>query len=144
MEFLPTQKKVFCWVFLTHFDPVTKRDYLLKEFVVFVKPFMKAFFIHLVSIGIGHVFFLRPLKGLLTYLKRFFWDNDKFAFMVRGRSQTMLTQFWLFLTTCPPLLTFSMLWTLTKSGHFWTTYPPPLANIVFERPLKEWNEIIVF
>ena len=38
-------KKVFCWVFLTHFDPVTKRDYLLREFVVFVKPFMNYLYV---------------------------------------------------------------------------------------------------
>ena len=38
------------------------------------------------------------------------------------RSQTTLTRFWLFLTTYPPQLTFSMVWMLTKSGYFWTTY----------------------
>ena len=38
-----------------------------------------------------------------------------------GRSQTTLTKLWLFLTTYPPPLTFCMVWTLTKSGHFWTT-----------------------
>ena len=41
---------------------------------------------------------------------------------------------WLFLTTCSPPLTFP---TLTKSGYFWTTYPPPLVNVVCERPLME-------
>ena len=30
---------------------------------------------------------------------------------------------------------FATLWTLTKSQHFWTTYPPPLANVICERPL---------
>ena len=54
---------------------------------------------------------------------------------VRGRSQTTLTRFWLFLTTYPPPLTFSMVWTLTWSGHFWTTYLPRLVNVVCERPL---------
>ena len=29
-----------------------------------------------------------------------------------------------------------MVWTLTKSGHFWTTYPPGLVNVVCERPLR--------
>ena len=48
---------------------MTKRDYLLKEFVVFVKPFMKAFFIHLVSIGIGHVFFSKTFKRF-TYISK--------------------------------------------------------------------------
>ena len=46
-----------------------------------------------------------------------------------------MTRFWFFLTTYPPVLTFSMVWTLTKSGHFWTTYLPCLVNIVCERPL---------
>ena len=45
------------------------------------------------------------------------------------------------LTTYPPALTFSMVWTLTKSGHFWTTYPPPLVNVVFERPLISFLHI---
>jgi hypothetical protein len=40
--------------------------------------------------------------------------------MLRGRSQTTLTRFWLFLTTYPTVLKFSMVWTLTKSGNFWT------------------------
>jgi hypothetical protein len=48
-------------------------------------------------------------------------------FPLRGRSQTMLPIFWLFLTTYPPALTFSMVWKLTKSGHFWTTYLPTLS-----------------
>ena len=51
-----------------------------------------------------------------------------------GRSQTTLTRFWIFLTTYPPALTFSMVWTLTKSGHFSTTYLPRLVNVVCERP----------
>ena len=43
--------------------------------------------------------------------------------------------FWLFY----PLLTISTLWMLTKSEHFWTTYPLPLVNIVCERPLTWWS-----
>ena len=31
-------------------------------------------------------------------------------------------------------LTFSSLSELTKSQHFWTTYPPLLVNVVCERP----------
>ena len=42
---------------------------------------------------------------------------------IRGRSQTTLTRLCLFLTTYPPPLTFSTLWTLTKSQHILTTYP---------------------
>ena len=36
----------------------------------------------------------------------------------------------------PPVLTISMVWTLTKSGHFWTTYLPRLVNVDCERPPK--------
>ena len=43
-------------------------------------------------------------------------------FGLSGRSHTMLTRFWLFLTTYPPALTFSTLQTLTNTRHFWTTY----------------------
>ena len=60
--------------------------------------------------------------------------GDTFATAKRGRSQTTLTRFWLFLTTYPPALTFSMVWTLTKSGHSKTTYLPCLVNVVCERP----------
>ena len=43
----------------------------------------------------------------------------------------------------PPPLTFSTLWKLTKSQHFWTTYPPPLVNVVCERPLSRAGTLIV-
>ena len=36
------------------------------------------------------------------------------------------------MTTNSPALTFSMELTLTKSGHFWTTYLPCLVNVVCE------------
>ena len=36
----------------------------------------------------------------------------------------------------PPALTFTMVWTLTKRGHFWTTYLSHLVNLVCEWPLK--------
>ena len=55
---------------------------------------------------------------------------------IRGRSQTTLTRFWYFLTTYPPALTFSMVWMLTKSVHFKTTYLPRLENVVCERHLR--------
>jgi hypothetical protein len=38
------------------------------------------------------------------------------------------------LTTYPPRLTFSTLWTLTKNQQFWTTYPPLLVNVVCNDP----------
>ena len=48
---------------------------------------------------------------------------------IRGCSQTTLTRFWIFLTTYyPPPLTFSTLWTLAKSGHFWTTWHLPPSS----------------
>ena len=66
--------------------------------------------------------------------------------LVWGHSQTTLTRFWLFLATYPPALTLSMVWMLTKSEHFWTTYLPCLVNVVCERPLtvnkpiqKNWD-----
>ena len=62
------------------------------------------------------------------------------GFLIRGRSQTTLTRFWLFfLTTYPPALTVSIGRTLTKRGNFWTPYLPRLVNVVCERPLsKRW------
>ena len=67
------KKKVFCWVFLSHFDPVTKRDYLLKEFVVFVNPFMKVFSVSFIY-WYWACFFPKTFKRFIYYLKRFFWD----------------------------------------------------------------------
>ena len=40
---------------------------------------------------------------------------------IRGSFTNYVDKLWLFLTTYPPPLTFCMAWTLTKSGHFWTT-----------------------
>ena len=48
----------------------------------------------------------KPLKSVLLLL-----------LLLRSSSQTTLERF---LTTYPPALTFSMVWTLAKSGHFWT------------------------
>ena len=42
-----------------------------------------------------------------------------------------------FLTTYPPTVTFSMVWTFTKSEHCWTTYLSRLVNVVCEQPLTE-------
>ena len=63
------------------------------------------------------------------------WGRIQHVRHLRGRSQTTFTRFWLFLTTYPPVFTFSMVWTFTKSGYFWTTYLPRLVNVVCERPL---------
>ena len=43
------------------------------------------------------------------------WPTDQATTTIRGCSQTTLTRFWIFLTTYPPALIFSMVWTLTKS-----------------------------
>ena len=65
------------------------------------------------------------------------------VFELRGRSKTTLTRFWLFLTTYPPALIFSIVWTLTKRGQFWPTYLPRLVNVVCERPLRSEREISI-
>ena len=61
--------------------------------------------------------------------------TEQMLLIVWDRSQTTLRRFCLFLTTYPLALTFSMVWMLTKSGHFWTTYLPRLVNVVYEWPL---------
>ena len=47
--------------------------------------------------------------GSLTYAGVMLHDayQGGYIFQIRGRSQTTLTRFWLFLTTYPPTLTFS-------------------------------------
>ena len=69
-------------------------------------------------------------------------------------NQNTLTRFWLFLTTYPPASIFYSVWTLTKSGHFKTTYLPYHVNVACERPLsmiyvlikvrKFQNQIVLF
>ena len=63
---------------------------------------------------------------------------------LRGPSQTSLTIFWLFLTTYPPALTFSILLMLAKSQHFWTTYPLLLDNVDCEWPLTYISCTVLF
>ena len=53
--------------------------------------------------------------AFLVIFERFISSYFLFVFFVWGRSQTMLRRFWLFLTTFHSQLTFSTLWTLTKS-----------------------------
>ena len=77
------------------------------------------------------------------------WYQIKARHCIRGRSQTTLTRFWPFLTTYPPVLTLLTVWTLTKSGHFTTTYLPRLVNVVCEWPLTGlwafiWNHCTDF
>ena len=59
----------------------------------------------------------------------------------RGSFTNYVDKILAFLTTYTPPLTFSMAWTLTKSGHFWTTYLPCLVNVVCERPLMHLNNL---
>ena len=62
-------------------------------------------------------------------------SNDQFRFnWQKGSFTNYVDKILAFLTTYPPLLTFPTLWTMTKSGHFWTTYSSPLVNVVCERP----------
>ena len=56
-----------------------------------------------------------------------------YSHILRDHSQTTLTRFWLFLTTYPSVMTSSIVWTLTKSAHFWTIYLPRLVNVVRKR-----------
>ena len=60
--------------------------------------------------------------------------NNKYK-LVKGSFTNYVDRILAFLTTYPPALTFSMVWMLTKSGHFKTTYLPHLVNVVCERPL---------
>ena len=57
-------------------------------------------------------------------------------FFKKGLFTNYVDKILAFLTTYPPALTFSMVWTLTKSGHFWTTYLPRLVNVVCELPKR--------
>ena len=60
----------------------------------------------------------------------------------RGRSQTTLTRFWFFLTTYPPVLTFSMGWTLTKSHP--SPFPPGFARFSMRGcPLSKYISIFL-
>ena len=76
------------------------------------------------------------LSKILQQETAWSWYCNTGEFVERGRSQTTLTRFCLVLTTYSPALTISMVWTLTNSGHFWTTYLPRLVNVDCERPPK--------
>ena len=119
-------------------NPFQKRSKLLQ----FHKIFYKILIIQ------PQVKSLKISRELLIYIQMFFFRKCGFIpcstpfliqqnlkKVVRGRSQTTLTRFWLFFTTYTHVLTFSMLQPLTNSGHFWTTYLPCLVNVVCERPL---------
>ena len=61
---------------------------------------------------------------LTLHFGRYFMENDFDLILIWGCSQTMLTNF-------PPYET------LTKSGHFWTTYLPCLLKVVCDQPLSK-------
>ena len=134
--------------FAIYWPPPLRRQFLYKHFWPPLPP-------HLV-----HAVIAWPLtcqsrrKYAFIYLQVFLSKRQTFMIFhnlmwnyirIWGRSQTTLTEFLLFLTTYPPALTFSMLWRLTESEHFWTTYLPCLVNIVCERPLWEivFNAILI-
>ena len=108
--------------------------------------FYSLMFIFLCFSCINNLFFLCSFRYEQKFYTRssllpspFFYSvvNGREVIFIGGRSQTTLTRFWLFLTTYPPALTFSMVYTLTKTGHFWNTYLPRLVNVVCERPLRQ-------
>ena len=81
MEFLPTQKK-FSAEYSWHTLTLWLRGITCWKSLWFLSSHSWRLFPFIYLLVLSMFFFLRPLKGLLTYLKRFFWDNDKFAFMV--------------------------------------------------------------
>ena len=86
-------------------------------------------FVHNLSLltrtGLTIFFFLTNI--FLLYLAIYIVHHLKVDVKIRGGSQTMLTKFWLLMASYLP--------SLTKCGHFWTTYLPCLVNVVCERPL---------
>ena len=69
--------------------------------------------------------------GIILPEDRDFETKTFFIWTFTNYANKILAFFWL----PTPVLTFSMVWTLTKSGHFWTTYLPCLLNVVCEWPL---------
>ena len=58
------------------------------------------------------------------------------ARLILGVVHKLRRQDFVFFDHLPPL-TFSMVWMLTKSGHFWLP-PTYLVNVVCEQPLISW------
>ena len=54
----------------------------------------------------------------------------------RGRSQTTFTRFVFFFDHLPPSVYIFYGIKVYKKSIFLTTYPPPLVNVVCERPLR--------
>ena len=59
---------------------------------------------------------------------------------IRGRSQTTLTGFWPFLSTCPLRWHF-LPYKRWKNKIFLDYLPPPPVNVFCERPLRSWRLI---
>ena len=53
----------------------------------------------------------------------------------RGAFTNYVDKFLDFFDQLPPCVDIFYLISVDKNKHFWTTYPPPLVNIVCERPL---------
>ena len=51
-----------------------------------------------------------------------------------GSFNNYVDKFSLFITTYLPLRGHFFTLNVDKNGHFWTTYPPHLVDVVFERP----------
>ena len=87
------------------------------------------------------------VSGTVLMTQRTPQKSPTYAY-VRGRSQTTLTSFGLFLTTYPPNVNgwHFLPYNVDKNRHFLTTYPSPLVNVVSERPLskklRNWKKII--
>ena len=60
---------------------------------------------------------------------------------IRGRSKTTFTRFGIFWPPIPLHLHFLWYKSLQKVDFFWPPTPPPLANVVFERPLISFLHI---
>ena len=60
----------------------------------------------------------------------------KFITAIKGRSQTAFTRFGFFFDHLPPSVYIFYGMKVYKKSIFLTTYPPPLVNVVCERPLR--------
>ena len=87
-----------------------------------------------------YIFFYWKVKSLLRP------QESEREIASKGSFTNYVDKILAFLTTYPPPLTFSTLWT-TKRQYLWTTFPPTLVNIVCERSLRDkcckrdvWND----
>ena len=87
----------------------------------------------------------------ITYVNTIDKIHMTFFFTITNRLRSIFSSSQFTLTICllfwpptyNPALTISMVWTLTKSWHFCTTYLPYLVNVVCERPPRQKHLIIL-